>query len=302
MSTIDKKENMLFEAQTGEAYTVKILGELLNNTLKKSPIRFNEKGIFLLKEDTKNEQMIELSLLAENFIYYTCNKPICVEVNSQHLYKMLKCIKKKDTITLFIKDEEDLKLGISIEHPEEKNNRLINYVKVLPVRYDDIERPTGYPSPIIMSSKDFQRMKTLHNFSDNIEVTCKSKYLKFFCDGGELFQKEFEVGNKYYSDGNADYSFKQNFRTIHITGLTRCAVQSGNIQVFLHEDIGMKIKIKAGNLGEIIVYIKSLEMIEDEEEEKIKNKSNEDDDDNSVMDLPSEDEEEKPKKTKKTKK
>ena len=67
-------------------------------------------------------------------------------------------------------------------------------------------------------------------------------------------------------------TYKQHFNTLHITGLVRCANQSNTIHIFVHEDLGMKVKMKAGDLGDVTVYIKSKEIIEDELDEEKLNK------------------------------
>jgi hypothetical protein len=41
---------------------------------------------------------------------------------------------------------------------------------------------------------------------------------------------------------------------------------AGNIQIWMHPDLPMKIKIKAGTLGDVSIYIKSKELLEAEKE------------------------------------
>jgi hypothetical protein len=135
---------------------------------------------------------------------------------------------------------------------------------------EDIQKPEGYDPPIIIQSKQFQKMKNLHSISDTMTITSKLNYIKFFCDGGELYSRELVIGEENDEDNSHITDvYKQTFNTQHITGLAKCAGQSSNVQVFVHEDLGLKIKMKAGSLGEITVYIKSKELIQDEEEEKV---------------------------------
>ena len=160
----DKVPKYIFKAKTKQASVIKILGELLNNTIKFSPFCINEKGIFLTQQDAKNEQLIDIALYKENFSSYKCEKQLKFIINSQHLYRMLKSIKKKDGIILFITEEDEYMLGFSIEQSEE-NNKITKYIRTSEARIDIIQKPEGYDNPIITTSKEFQRMKTLHNFS-----------------------------------------------------------------------------------------------------------------------------------------
>jgi proliferating cell nuclear antigen PCNA len=263
-------EEFIFKAKTREAFVLKILGELINFVLKFASFKINEKGIFLLQPCDKNHQMIEISLFKEYFPYYRCDVPISFEVNCAHLHKMLKAIKKKDGITLFINNDndDDLKLGICVEQSDE-NNKVVTYIPINKTRSEDIKVPTDYDSPIIMTNKEFQKLKNLHTISEDLVVTSKPEFIKFFCDGGSIYSRELVIGNENDEDNkHINITYRQTFYTPYITRLTKCAMQSGVVQIFVDENNGMKIKMKAGGLGEVIVYIKSKEIIEDEDEDQ----------------------------------
>jgi proliferating cell nuclear antigen PCNA len=267
------QQNFIFRAKTKDAFVIKVIGELLNNIIKYAPFRITDKGIFLTQVDPRREQLVDLSLLKENFIIYRYQKPISFSVNSGHFYKMLKHIKKKDNITLFITEEEPYKLGICVEQSDE-NNRITTYIRITYNQPEDIVTPEGYENPIIMTSKEFQKMKNLHNISRTISLTSHGGYIKFFCDGSELYQREIVIGDQDDQENHlVEKPYVQNFTTSYITGLTKCAGcagQSGNVQVFVpisDENLPLKIKMKAGNLGDLVVFIKSREMLELEQDE-----------------------------------
>ena len=180
---------------------------------------------------------------------------------------MLKNIRKKDGITLFItepeKPSDPLKLGICVENDE--NNKVVTYIRITPTQLTTIDKPEEYENPIIMTSKEFQKMKTLHNLSQIMTVSYKPQYINFFCDAGELYSRSVSIGNNSSEeDIKNEKQYKQEYYTSYVTSLTKCAGQSGVVQIFVHENNGMKIKMKAGGLGDVIVYIKSKEIIEDE--------------------------------------
>ena len=267
----DAKTNkgFLFQAKTDEAFVIKILGELLAQRLKFAPFKVTPDGIFLLKMDPKKQQLIEIALEKTNFSPYKCSKTIIFSVNTTYFYKMLKCIKKKDGLRLFIHEDDPHNLGICIEQKGE-GNKVNTFLKITMTHPEDIQKPDGYDPPIIIQSKQFQKMKNLHSISDTMTITSKLNYIKFFCDGGELYSRELVIGEENDEDNSHIKNvYKQTFNTQHITGLAKCAGQSYNVQVFVHEDLGLKIKMKAGSLGEITVYIKSKELIQDEEEERV---------------------------------
>ena len=213
---------------------------------------------------------------------------------------MLKCIKKKDAIRLYIHEDDPTILGICVEQMNE-NNRVLTNIKITNTHLEDIIRPEGYDTPIIIPSKQFQKMKNLHNISKTMVITSKLNYIRFFCDGGELYSRELVIGNENDED-NAHIKrlYKQEFNTVYITGLTKCAGQSGSVSVYVDEENGLKIKMKAGGLGDLVVYIKSNELIDYEKEEKGRtpiNELNELMNDMTVRDDNEEEEEEPIKKT-----
>lgn len=267
-------QEYIFKVKTKEAFVIKLLGELLCNTTSFAPFRINDQGIILTQTDEKEEQLIDIRLEKENFQYYKCNKNLNFNVNSKNLHILLKAIKKKDCVTLYITEAEPLKLGICVEQADE-NNKSVNTICINYSRPEEYSLPTGYDNPVIMSSKEFQKMKTLTAISKVLKVTSKPGYIKFFCDGGALYSRELILGDETEVEHVEPYI--QHFSTHHITGLTKCAAAGvdGNINIYIHSSLPMKIKMRAGKLGYLTVYIKSHEMIDEEYDEKQKEENGE---------------------------
>ena len=266
--------NYLFRAKTKEsdAFVIKVLGELISNVVKWAPFTVNEKGISLNQRDERNEQWIEVLLNKENFHVFKCEQPINFLVNSMTFYKMLKTIKKKDTINIFITADDPLRLGITVEQATEKN-KVTTYIKISYNRPEDIQLGndmTSYAKPLIISSKEFQKMKILHAISKEIKLFSNNGELKFLCDAGEIYSRELIINTE--DDDETDSlpnNYEQTYNTQCITQLTKCAGQSGNtVHLFIQRELPLKIRMRAGNLGEMIIYIKSKEMLELETEEE----------------------------------
>ena len=266
--------NYLFRAKTKEsdAFVIKVLGELISNVVKWAPFTVNEKGISLNQRDERNEQWIEVFLNKENFHVFKCEQPINFLVNSMTFYKMLKTIKKKDTINIFITADDPLRLGITVEQATEKN-KVTTYIKISYNRPEDIQlgnEMMSYAKPLIISSKEFQKMKILHAISKEIKLFSNNGELKFLCDAGEIYSRELIINTE--DDDETDSlpnNYEQTYNTQCITQLTKCAGQSGNtVHLFIQRELPLKIRMRAGNLGEMVIYIKSKEMLELETEEE----------------------------------
>lgn len=254
--------NYLFKAKTKEAFVFKVLGELLANTLKFAPFKINETGIYLRQTDHKRHQLLDVGFQKEKFTVFKCASPISFIVSSTNFYKMLKNIKKKDSVMIYIKESEPDKLGICVEQGDD-SNKVSTTIKITYNQVEEIHLPDGYDNPIIMNNKEFQKMKNLHNISKTILINSLPGYVRFFCDDGDLYSREITIGEIDEEEKNSE-PYEQTFFTQHLTQLTKCAGQSGNVQVFVHNDLPLKIKMNLGNIGELLCYIKSREMIEEE--------------------------------------
>jgi proliferating cell nuclear antigen PCNA len=259
----------ILKAKSREGFAVKILTELLSNQLKFPPFKINEKGIHLRATDQHRDILIDLDLPRENFTIFKCPKPLSFVINSSHFYRLLKTIKKKDSITLFISEQRPMQLGICVEQNDENSDKVTTYINITYVQPEEIELPEGYNQPIIVTSKHFQKLKTLHSIGNEMKVTIVgNSVIKFFVNGKNLFSREISIGENDEEDAEEEEkTFTQTFTTSHITQLTKCAGQSGNIQIYHHEELPLHLKMRTGTLGTLSVYIKSHELIEQLEEE-----------------------------------
>lgn len=97
----------LFKAQTAEGYTIKVLADLLQNNIKTACLLVNDNGFKLCMYDSHRRVCFSFNLDAENFQIYKF-KPVnslYLGLNLSHFYKMIKSIKKKDAIILFIDEK-----------------------------------------------------------------------------------------------------------------------------------------------------------------------------------------------------
>ena len=122
-----------FKAETSDAYHVKVLAEILANNLKTGYFLISQNGITLRMMDEPRTTLINLRLDAENFTTYkfkTKENSIHAGLNMNHLHKMLKTIKKKDTLQLII-DQKDMNELVIRTIPKETGARITcSYIKI----------------------------------------------------------------------------------------------------------------------------------------------------------------------------
>lgn len=263
---------VIFKAKTSEAYHIKILAELLSNNIKTGCFEIDQDGIRLTMMDAHRRILIDLKLLAENFSLYKFKAPKgettkFLGINLGHFHKMLKSIKKKDSLQLYIDDNEPNDLAIKVI-PKENNRITTSYVKIQSIQNLECDIPNDYQKPVIVSSSEFQKMiKDMGNIGNTVTVNSKGFRLQFNCDAGGILKRKVDFGETEDSDGDSDDDdegemYDQTFATEQLSRITKMAGLSTHMKIF--PGLPLLFRTNVGSLGEISVYIKSKEEISEE--------------------------------------
>jgi len=262
-----------FKCKTGEAYQIKILGELLTNNLKHGCFDVNEDGITLRMFDQPRKTLVDMNLQSENFSLYKfkSEEKFCLGLNLNHFHKMLKNIKKKDSLQLFISSENPNELGIKTI-PKENTRVTTSGIKIQNIQYVDADIPVGYGKPVIVPSPDFQKMcKELSSIgSTNIRVKAKGFHIDFIADADGILKRKVRLGESDDSDDediihNTFTSYDATFTTDQFTRINKISGLGSTMQIFTgSNDLPLLFRSCIGSLGKISIYIKSKELVDKE--------------------------------------
>jgi proliferating cell nuclear antigen PCNA len=280
---------VIFKAKTHCAYTIKILAELLQNNIKTACFEIDNEGIKLCMMDHHRTILIHVYLESEKFILYKFKpkEKLFLGINLNHFHKMLKSIKKKDSLQLFINDDQPNDLGIKVI-PKENNRITTSFVTIQEIQTIDIDIPEGYGKPIIVSSSEYQKMcKGMAQIGSIINVIAKNYYIKFKCNAGGVMKRNVEFGEMVDSDLEDDddsdtsdlktVEYNKEFDTEQLSRITKMAGLSTNISIYPVQDKPLLFKSSIGSLGNISIYIKSLDLIDKENNGLIESSDDEDD-------------------------
>jgi proliferating cell nuclear antigen len=263
---------IIFKCKTTEGFLIKILAELLQNNIKTACFVISKDGISLRMMDHHKKILIDTNLYAENFSVYKfkLNAPRSIGLNLNHFYKMLKNIKKKDSIQLFINDDFPTDLGIKVI-PKENNRTTTSTIKILNLQNLDIDIPgvlNGYGKCVIVSSSEYQKtIKDMNNIGNIINIVSKNFHIKFQCDAGGVLKRQVDFGEIEDSDNENtedEKEYNQEFYTEQLVRISKISGLSTNIQIFATEGYPLLIRSSVGNIGKISIYIKSKELLEHE--------------------------------------
>ena len=280
--------SVLFKAKTKEGYILKIVSDLLQNNIKTACIKIDKDGIYLTQMDNYRTILINLKLSSENFCIYKfkSDKKLILGLNLLHLYRMLKNIKKKDSVELFIQSDNPSELGIKVI-PKENNRVTTSFIKIQDIQLIDIDIPDGYSNSIMVSSSEFQKMaKDICSISDKVTVIPKKFQIRFKCDDNVVLKRYIDFGECQKSDDEDDNNnegdvnssssehknlYNQIFKTETLYKICKISGLSDNLQIFTKKELPILFKSYIGNLGKIFIYIKSLEQIDNENKLEISN-------------------------------
>jgi DNA polymerase III sliding clamp (beta) subunit (PCNA family) len=200
-------------------------------------------------------------LKQEKFIVFYNKEPFAFDINSSHLYKIIKTIRKKDVVTLFITKDKPNKLGITISHANE-NNESTSYIEISCTSPSNITIPENENEyRLTCSGKDFQKLKSLSSINNVMNIKAYDFHIVFFCDG-EVVSKKIRIGE---SDGRENtHLLEENINTSYITTLNKIANMSNNVIFYIRKDGMINIVFDILSLGEFNIFIKSLRIINEE--------------------------------------
>lgn len=259
---------IIFKAKTHQGYTMKMLAELLQNNSKTGCFEVDETGITLRMMDQHRTVLIDLHLSSENFMIYKfkAKQKLYLGINLNHYHKMLKSIKKKDSMQLFVTEENPNDLGIKVI-PKENNRVTTSFITIQQIQNIDIDLPTGYEKPVIVPSNEFQKLiKDMAHIGSTVNIISRSFYINFRCNAGGIMKRHVEFGELDDSDDDEDEKdtgeeYNQDFDTDQLARITKMAGLSSNMQVYPRDGLPLLFRSPVGDLGKISVYIKSKDQI-----------------------------------------
>ncbi len=197
MATPAKKT---FFAEATKGFIIKvIIDTLCGGGINRGIFVIKKSGITLRQSDQASTVLYDVELPCNQLKNYHCQKSMIISLNLKHLQGLLKTIKKKDCVTMYIDPKDAGKFFITIR-PEGAREGTRFETKSIAYQeekdYQPIVLPEGkYKYPMVISASDFQKIKQLTSIGKVITITIqKSNYLSFKCDAGVVMDSELGFG------------------------------------------------------------------------------------------------------------
>lgn len=288
----------LFYAEATKGYTLKVMVDSLAVSMSRTTFRMTKEGFFHRNTDENKHILTDINFPMKNFKRYICQKNIQFTLNIGHLQKLMRNVKKKDSVVLYItkKDTEKLFLAISPSNPSNDHNTRMETVFIsiqclekqeiihdLPEIYESEDGEVEvYDQPKVVEATDFQKMKKMTSVGKIVKVEMQgSNYISFYGDNGELYGSKLEFGEIEYDESEEENSndsgdgeiknwYEAEFYMSIFSYLMKLPGLCTQMQFYAPkvDRFPLKIEMQAGNLGNIMVYVKDSQQISFEETQK----------------------------------
>ena len=261
---MNNTDDYMFYCKTREGYVLKVLFELLKNCVKNSSIKISKDGIYITSIDTKKQLLLLITMDRHNFNIFRTTSTFNISVNLTSFYNMLKTIKKKDGICLYIEASSPNKLHI-VKDDIDQSERCANKIQIMKTQDVEYENADDYKEPIIINAKKLQNtFKEIATTKGRItKISSNMHSIRFFCDNGSMMTTD-----KYHGDleMKVDDLYNETFDSCLLVKLQKILGLTQNTRIYINESSPIKFELNIGSLGNIIIFLKSREIIDQEAE------------------------------------
>lgn len=253
---------MIFKCKTNSAHTIKILAEILYNNVKNICLEINKDGIKIHAVNSLRSILLDVELNADNFnLYkYKLSETLYVGICASHLYKMLKSIKKKDSLCLFISEEKRHEIGIQVTSSESERVTT-SYLNITSEQICVTDFPKDYTKSSLIQSNEFSKMiKDLQTIGKTIRVI-KDNFITFTASIERLFKRTVAFGDK---DDFENEKFDCTYSTELFSNINKISSFSKIVHVSVKTGNPIFIKCDIGVLGGLKIFIKSIDDVLDD--------------------------------------
>ena len=206
--------------------------------------------------DSTHTILIHMKLDASNFEFYHCKRKTITGINMLNLFKLIKTMTNSETLTLFMKNNDENHLGIRINN-NEKNSQTTYTLNLLDMENENIQIPPAeFETELTFPSTDFQKIiRDMINIGENIEIKSVGPKLILNCNGDFASQETIlgETNNGLtFNQINSNNQPVQGIYSLkYLILFTKCTNLCNLIHLYIKNDYPLIIKYSVASLGDI---------------------------------------------------
>ncbi|MCL4129069.1 UNVERIFIED_CONTAM: hypothetical protein GTU68_015382 [Idotea baltica] len=259
----------MFEARLVQGNLLRKVLDAIKELLKEASWDCADYGIQLQAMDNSHVSLVSVSLRAEGFDKYRCDRNIIMGMDLQSLGKILKCASNDDIITMMAQDDADT-VNFLFESPSQE--KVSDYsMKLMNLDQEHLGIPeTNYFCIVNMPSGEFARIcRDLSQFGDSIVIACTKEGVKFSANG-DIGTANVKLAQTSNADNEEDAVVidLQNpvtltFACRYLNMFTKATPLSPTVTLSMSLDVPLVVEYKIADMGHIRYYLAP--KIDDEE-------------------------------------
>ena len=251
---MNNQAEYLFRATASNGNLFKILIEVLQSNLKIACFNFRSDGIFLRQMDYKRLTLIDVRLYAKNFTEFYANSNMFVGLTLTHLQKLLKTVKKKDTICFCIKSHKPNELAIEVV-PKEGRRKTTSYITIQRIQNIVIEIPQGYRNEINIPASEFLKIhKDVLSIGKDVVLSTNYGKIVFETNAGGIIKRKIEYGD---IDDTNSLTYKEEFESEQFVKICKICNMCSSVSLKTMDTLPLMVSFNIGILGQMNILLKS---------------------------------------------
>jgi len=259
----------MFEARLIQGSLLKKVLDSIKELLKEATWDCSDSGIQLQAMDNSHVSLVSVSLRADGFDRFRCDRQLSMGMNLDSMNKILKCASNEDIITVKAQDQADTVTFVFEANNQEK---VSDYeMKLMNLDQEHLGIPeTDYACVIKMPSGEFARVvRDLAQFGESVVISCTKEGVKFSAAG------DIGVGNiKLAQTANVDKEEEAvtiemqepvnlTFASRYLQMFTKASCLAGQVSLSMSPDVPLVVEYNIADMGHIRYYLAP--KIEDED-------------------------------------
>jgi len=173
----------MFEARLIQGKVFKQIIEAIKDLVQDANLECTEDSLDLQAMDSSHVSLVAVSLKANGFDHFRCDRSLNLGFNSANIAKIFKCAGSDDIVTLKAEDSGDT-LTLMFESPSQ--DRIADFeLKLMEIDNEQMGIPDmEYKCTVKMPSGEYQRIiRDLGVMGDTCTISCTKEGIKFSVKG-----------------------------------------------------------------------------------------------------------------------
>lgn len=251
----------MFEARLIKGSILKKVLEAIKDILTQATFDCDDNGIQLQAMDSSHVSLVSLTLRADGFDKYRCDRNISMGMNLGSMSKILKCTSEKDTVTMKAQDNADT-VTFTLESPNQE--KVSDYeMKLMNLDLEHLGIPeTEYSCSIRMPSAEFARIcRDLSQFGETMVISCTKEGVKF-STSGDIGTGNVKLAQTASIDKEEeavviemDEPVTHKFACQYLNYFTKATSLSTQVQLSLSADVPLLVEYRIPDIGQLRYYL-----------------------------------------------